>query len=355
MMILYQHYLFDYESPHLVPSLTSKGQDYLGFNNGKTNNTVSYPSVSFAGLSFDGADRDPDHSKAIYGMLNKITYPTGGHTIFEYEPHTTPANQEDISENQVIVTKGALVNFVGGDQNIPCTDQDALCGCDDGWCHDNYGETQPFNQSIVFDIEEAGNYDLTYLEDRDESIAGGGFDMTTLLFKINDLVGSNCNSQSILPIDQVIDLDLSGSLLIDNASLIFEDNYLNNTDINGVQSVYLTPGCYQITMINPNPQITLSLIVRGVETTIDTPTEENDQDRAGFRIKEITDYSKENEIAQTKKYVYRIKNSPNVQSSGVVLFDPIFYYFTDGLVTEEDGWYCNINESLCTLHRFWYF
>lgn len=35
-----------------------------------------------------GTSRNPDPAKAIFGMLKKITYPTGGNTAYEYEPHS---------------------------------------------------------------------------------------------------------------------------------------------------------------------------------------------------------------------------------------------------------------------------
>ena len=34
-----------------------------------------------------GNNRTPDHTKAIYGMLKKVSYPSGGYTQYSYEPH----------------------------------------------------------------------------------------------------------------------------------------------------------------------------------------------------------------------------------------------------------------------------
>lgn len=36
---------------------------------------------------FDGADRAPNAELMQAGILTRITYPTGGHTSFEFEPH----------------------------------------------------------------------------------------------------------------------------------------------------------------------------------------------------------------------------------------------------------------------------
>ena len=65
--------------------------DHWGYFNGK-NNSAFYPSTNpITGApdeSLSGSIRNPDHTYAVLGMIEKITYPTGGYTTFEYEPHT---------------------------------------------------------------------------------------------------------------------------------------------------------------------------------------------------------------------------------------------------------------------------
>jgi hypothetical protein len=84
---------FDYISPQYLPvstSLTgiaSVDQDHWGYYNG-AGNTYSLPPVtSVPGLATDAltANREPDTVRMQYGTLNKIIYPTGGSTLFEYE------------------------------------------------------------------------------------------------------------------------------------------------------------------------------------------------------------------------------------------------------------------------------
>ena len=64
--------------------------DHWGYFNGK-DNTAYFPPTS-AGQTTEvetisGSSRNPDSNYARLGMINKITYPTGGYTTFEYEPH----------------------------------------------------------------------------------------------------------------------------------------------------------------------------------------------------------------------------------------------------------------------------
>ncbi len=64
--------------------------DHWGYFNGK-NNSAFYPATNANTGAPDestaGSIRNPDPSYAILGMIEKITYPTGGYTTFEYEPH----------------------------------------------------------------------------------------------------------------------------------------------------------------------------------------------------------------------------------------------------------------------------
>ncbi|HEX2630838.1 MAG TPA: hypothetical protein VHM26_17605, partial [Chitinophagaceae bacterium] len=77
-----RHY-FKYKSPDLLPDRLSFSQDHYGFNNGKNNQTLlPAGSSSYGGYAL--ADRSSDSTAATYGMLEKITYPTGGYDSIYY-------------------------------------------------------------------------------------------------------------------------------------------------------------------------------------------------------------------------------------------------------------------------------
>jgi hypothetical protein len=75
----------------------SFARDLFGFYNGKTTNTnlipketVQYRAQSFhtpTNLEIGGADRSTDTTFYQEGVLKRITFPTGGYTEFQYEPH----------------------------------------------------------------------------------------------------------------------------------------------------------------------------------------------------------------------------------------------------------------------------
>lgn len=98
-------YRFTYVSGSL-PSIYSKGKDFWGYYNGKTNAHLFpamyvYPSEplterfrllpipGYAGSQYTlaGADRTPDFASMQRGSLETITYPWGGSATLNYEPH----------------------------------------------------------------------------------------------------------------------------------------------------------------------------------------------------------------------------------------------------------------------------
>ena len=105
-------------NPLSLPSQTSFAQDYWGFYNGATSNASLLPTIPFNGsdctiwpsgenltvtddlntgfmppLHDIGNTRSANETYMQAEMLNKITYPTGGYTVFNYE-----ANKQLVSE-----------------------------------------------------------------------------------------------------------------------------------------------------------------------------------------------------------------------------------------------------------------
>lgn len=82
--------------PETVARKLSFGQDHWGFSNGVTNNTTLIPTYTITSSNyvteFPGAQRDPVWPAMRGGTLQKITYPTGGSTSFEFEANATFCN-----------------------------------------------------------------------------------------------------------------------------------------------------------------------------------------------------------------------------------------------------------------------
>ena len=114
-----KEYKFEYNTDIEIPFLGSYSQDYWGFYNGQTNNgliprttvkgtdincetimvngtamnmqlSMTYPDKNST-WSIGNADRSVNTGKMQMGMLKKITYPTKGYTVFDFEPHAYPS------------------------------------------------------------------------------------------------------------------------------------------------------------------------------------------------------------------------------------------------------------------------
>jgi hypothetical protein len=71
-----------------IPSLTSKGQDHWGFYNG-TSPLTMLPPVG----DLPGSSREATATHSLCGMIDKITYPTGGYTDYDFEVHSLTTTQ----------------------------------------------------------------------------------------------------------------------------------------------------------------------------------------------------------------------------------------------------------------------
>jgi hypothetical protein len=89
------NYLFDYINPTVLPERLSYSQDHWGYFNNKSNSTlVPKPNDDFEYRNFTvAADRSPDSNYSKSGLLQKITYPTKGFSIIEYEANTSHGNK----------------------------------------------------------------------------------------------------------------------------------------------------------------------------------------------------------------------------------------------------------------------
>ena len=123
-------YVFTYDSQPL-PDRLSTGQDHWGYYNGQDENPhlvpESYPTIDIdapellfesCGLGsvienlyllpyfepMSGADREPEAEKMKAGSIESITYPTGGASVFEFEPHDYKSDEVEYEINQRVET-----------------------------------------------------------------------------------------------------------------------------------------------------------------------------------------------------------------------------------------------------------
>ncbi|MBD3582196.1 RHS repeat domain-containing protein [Flavobacterium selenitireducens] len=108
-------HVFEYDQSVMLPLKTSNAIDFYGYYNGASNTSLTpdldyydYPyefmgatnNVPFVYTNYTKGNRYANNDYAKAGLIKKITYPTGGHTTFEFEPHTF-TNQPIPSQQQV--------------------------------------------------------------------------------------------------------------------------------------------------------------------------------------------------------------------------------------------------------------
>ncbi|MEO8583014.1 MAG: DUF5977 domain-containing protein, partial [Flavitalea sp.] len=133
-------YVFEYYTP-VLPNADPQTpasincQDLWGFYNGVTTNANFTPSITLnipnnLPINFPGADRHADETKMIAGTLKKITYPTRGNALFEYEAnrvYTSGVNNTGIPEQPV--SRAASIQFnTGATQTLNFTVANADLG-----------------------------------------------------------------------------------------------------------------------------------------------------------------------------------------------------------------------------------
>jgi len=82
-------FAFQYDNSMGVPSINAASVDHWGFYNGTDNVSTLIPNANTGDGTIlgMGANRNPDLGGSSCAILNKITYPTGGYTMFDYELH----------------------------------------------------------------------------------------------------------------------------------------------------------------------------------------------------------------------------------------------------------------------------
>jgi hypothetical protein len=147
-----QRYNLFYNSGAL-PGKSSLAQDHWGYYNGANSNTTLIPSYTNCQdvgslpncltcadlkqtLTFTGANRETSGTYAAVGMLERINYPTGGYTSFEWEPHDVPNTDlptvtyrnVNIGAAQSYPTGSSFVRDSSADYYInPATNPNGIC------------------------------------------------------------------------------------------------------------------------------------------------------------------------------------------------------------------------------------
>ncbi|PRD44539.1 hypothetical protein C5745_19365 [Sphingobacterium haloxyli] len=286
-------YTFQYYKPSLFPAPLSRQKDHWGYANANTGVLIPEEYIMAEGggnyapyRKLTGGNRRTDPEWVKYGSLLQMSYPTGGYTIFDFEPNT--AVDEWLNKVVVDAVTDPYVNYSN-------------------------------NISINSNANPSAKYSFVYNGSSDGNL--------TLEFHINPWLSgcSNCG----------IRFELVGS----NGSLVRSYMHSFPSPNANVQVATMNIGA-----VNKGTYFDLNIYVVGIQNYHDymvinrreldrsipiEPVVRPDRELyvGGLRLREIQDYSSSGELVSTREYEYLLEDGET--SSGTLGFRPTYSYLVD--------------------------
>jgi len=324
------NYQFYYDSPNQLPPRFSTSQDYYGYYNGKSNGDELYPKSTFSVIE-DGADRSVSFSHAKKGNIERIVYPTGGYTDFQFEAHRSSYITPQETQEHTAYYPKSVLNLQGG---YECTVDSCSNECGHLCCQYYFTGAElggytgsPKVTHDVFYIEEAGDYLLNSVFDNSanqgttESSAPG---VKIAVFKRDDVNSENPNlNPAPIPLDEIY---FFPDAYMNQGNVAFDNNASTGSN-HTERPITLERGYYQATLANPRENSTLHLNLGRYETDYEQTGGETVMiEKAGMRIRSISDYTSDNILALRKKYTY---------GDGNVISQPFYEYLVSEYSVNE--------------------
>ncbi len=257
-------YTFQYNTNSL-PIGTTFAVDHWGFFNGATNQGY-IPDYVGMGITYtSGADREPNHNYNQSGILEKITYPTGGFTSLVYE-----------------------TNEYSKFGNTPVTSKITY-----------NSETESVSSGSTTEIEKS--FTLDYNQE------------IKLSYRFDNPTNTAFSTARI-------------ALLDSNNNTLFSDQFqYAHSDEDQIREIDLTAGTYKITA-QGGQDVTANNLVNYVDKTEQPITNKKG---GGLRVKQVTrNDGMPGSPDMVTNYKYHLKDSTGV-SSGVIISEPNYYGYTD--------------------------
>jgi YD repeat-containing protein len=147
-----QKYSFEYNNITELPVRLSYAKDHWGYFNG-ANNLSLMPNAMPATIQqeyFPGqssrmsANRNANYLYSKKGLLSKVTFPTGGYTTYEYEPHiSVSANHPGLEHGGVRLKKQLHYSSTG---QLEFVNEYAYSGGKGGW---DYHDIQYYQSRVI--------------------------------------------------------------------------------------------------------------------------------------------------------------------------------------------------------------
>ncbi|GAF05555.1 RHS repeat domain-containing protein [Saccharicrinis fermentans] len=311
-------YLFTYNKSFSWPSKTTVKIDTWGYYNNGTGNLYKWgytsptynpgrgtliPQYTYTGeegqtKTIYGADRDVDTVYNQMGILQSITYPTGGNSEFEYETNDYFDPEESYYEyeetNSYAKTNGAIGSIPENEDYFTLEKEEFVK------IQHGFTALESEMAKLTIGAEEVGYCDFTLL-------VGGKYGA---IIKIND--------------DQSVDTIRSYSMY--PGEYLFEETTICENllwEFVDVDSTYLEAGTYKV--------LARGVFLEGNFVRLNYVSDSTlipniNEKGGGLRIKKITDTTGEEQIEREFTYNSSLYGQ---ESSGILMTDPEFISYID--------------------------
>ena len=335
-----QLYQFEYNNPDALPDKDSKSVDFWGFYNGIVNsiriptyNRFQHVSPSPVNSYVDhesyikliGANRKSDINYGKYGILTKVTYPTGGSSEFLYEgnsitlksPIYTPSEYSNGDFKYSEVKSSVDYNFryqylkLANDATYKFKDNSTIAPC-------STSIQNITTSNSTFDIE-----DTSFCNSQTYNIS--------ISATLNCTVGCN---QGVNPTGPAVWVENTQTGQVYNVFNFDNQFDINTTTVSLQEDLNLPLGNY-IFKYNSWSTSTPFLVVATTnasatvyeDTTVISPILDfyEEFEVGGARIQKIINKDTNGNLLTTKEYIYdEVIEDSNISSSGKLMDDLIF-------------------------------
>ncbi|WP_411032039.1 PKD domain-containing protein [Spongiimicrobium sp. 3-5] len=314
-----QEYTFDYEQPDALPAKDSPSEDFWGYYNGISNKHEQYnlriPSfgryVWRSPAKFEerffiyhGANKSSDFTFGKIGLLKKITYPTQGYSLLEYEGHKATV---EVPES-TLASYNNSTDYKYTYQYLERARAATSVKITDGKFTLSGAENLPFDKNVKVSIK------LTCVMNCDSAENQPIFTFTNTqtgqkYYAKNDF--GNVLAYRFVPNTQGQWIKLEGSVRLPNGSYTVSSPGYDNSQRNLGGVVAISTSDKNIAVYD-NPPIPQFPPLR--EYLV-----------GGARVKSITNYGANNELLTKKEYDYTQERYGIRMSSGVLMDDLIYH------------------------------
>ncbi|PQJ15315.1 RHS repeat domain-containing protein [Aureicoccus marinus] len=335
VQIFDQKYSFNYINQNSLPTKDSKATDLWGFYNGVNSNTHRIPSSNrfyyifssnIAGgtreyekfYKINGANRKSDSIYSKYGLLERVTYPTGGSTEYHYEGNEVTLQRVGYQPTYYSDTGEFRTPGIRSSEEYNFAYQHLKLQEDPSYTLYDYNDCQVGNYSVGIN----SNIDIT-----DTNFCNNQSFNVKVTYQISCVTGCNQGINPVGPAVWVENVNTGQVYPLINYDNQFDVNTLSVSD---EQEMSLPVGTYVLrtqSWSNSSPLVVANATASMQYWKDESPTSDHFDtfQVGGLRVKKTVNKDTDGSFISAKTYDYTTTGeSGTITSSGKLMDDLVF-------------------------------